>query len=573
MTIRTALWASVGSLALCATGAAAATTTHRHKAVSTRTANSETRELREQVEALRTEVEALKTQLTSQTTAAGTAQAQVQTAQSQLQATQTQIEAVQAKADATQAQVAAIPAQVQQQVATEVDKTRHADKFYFKGITVTPGGFLELAGIYRQHQMGNDISTSFGSIPFDNSRQGHTSEGRLTARQSRVSFLAEGSPDANTHLAMYGEFDFQGAAQTANSNESNSYNPRIRTLYGTWDHTGEDGGLHLLVGQNWSLVTLNSKGITPRNEVPPAVIDAQYVPGFTWARQPQVRLTADALNHTLWFALSAENPQTTFYTVGTPAGAVAGTAGTAAALPGTLVYNIGGGSGFNSANSLSLNHVPDIIGKVAYDNKVAGHQLHLEAYGLWRSFNDRFAGGNDTTHGEGVGGGATLALIPGVLDLEASGLWGKGVGRYGTSQLPDVTFAPDGSLKPVHEWMLLAGGVVHAGKMLDIYGYAGEEHDKRRAFTTAAGLAYGYGNPLYTNAGCDTEGSSVCVANNRAVKQLTVGFWQKIYQGSFGRAQIGAQYSYTERDAFDGVGGSPEAKQNIGFFSFRYYPF
>jgi hypothetical protein len=49
-------------------------------------------------------------------------------------------------------------------------------------------------------------------------------------------------------------------------------------MYGSvdWDNLG----LHLLAGQAWSLATLNSQGITPRNEVPPPTIDGQYIPGF-----------------------------------------------------------------------------------------------------------------------------------------------------------------------------------------------------------------------------------------------------------------------------------------------------
>ena len=66
-----------------------------------------------------------------------------------------------------------------------------------------------------------------------------------------------------------------------------------------------------LAGQNWSLLTLNSKGITPRNEVPPATIDAQYVVGFNWARQPQIRIVKN-WNKEFWLAASVENPQTTF---------------------------------------------------------------------------------------------------------------------------------------------------------------------------------------------------------------------------------------------------------------------
>ena len=73
----------------------------------------------------------------------------------------------------------------------------------------------------------------------------------------------------------------------------------------------DDFGAHLLAGQAWTLATMNLVGIVPRTENTPLVIDDQYVPGFTWARQPQIRVTKD-FDQTLWFALSAENPQTTF---------------------------------------------------------------------------------------------------------------------------------------------------------------------------------------------------------------------------------------------------------------------
>ena len=78
---------------------------------------------------------------------------------------------------------------------------------------------------------------------------------------------------------------------------------------------------------------------------------------------------------------------------------------------------------------------------------------------------------------------------------------------------------------------------------------------------------------LYTNAGCFTEGSSVCNGNTHSLKQATAGLWQKLYVGPFGRAQVGVQYSYTERQSFVGVGGAPLSKTSMGFVSFRYYPF
>ena len=123
------------------------------------------------------------------------------------------------------------------------------------------------------------------------SRTGATDEFRLSARQSRASLLAKGDVDPVTHLAGYIEVDFLGAAQTANSNESNSYKPRIRHVYATFDQ--DDWGAHVLAGQTWSLITMNTKGIIPRQEDIPLTIDAQYVPGFIWARQPQLRFVKD----------------------------------------------------------------------------------------------------------------------------------------------------------------------------------------------------------------------------------------------------------------------------------------
>ncbi len=565
MKIRLALYATVGTAALLATGAVAAPAHKKHSAPRAAAA-APNRELMNEVRALKAQVEALQSRLD------GTTTTQAATA-SQTQSMQTQLSAVQQKVDANDARIVALPTEIATVVKSESDKAKHYDKFYFKGITVTPGGFLELAGIYRSHQMASDIATPFQNIPFANSRIGQTQEARFSARQSRLSFLAQGDVSKAVKLSMYGEFDFQSAAQTANSNESNSYNPRIRHIYGNVDYdNGSGGGIHFLAGQTWSLVTLNSKGITPRNEVTPPQIDAQYVPGFAWTRQPQLRLTADTMDHHLWLAVSVENPQTTFFTSGFTT-ATGNVPGAASPLPGTLAFDTPAGGGFNSANRLSLNHIPDVIGKVAFDDTFEGHAFHVEGFGIYREMNYRLNAGNHSASAAGFGGSVNLTVVPKLVDFQLSGLVGRGIGRYGTSQLPDATFDDQGNIKPIHEKMLLAGATVHATKLLDLYGFAGEEIDDARAFTSPTGVAYGYGNPNYLNTGCYTEGSAICVGNTHSIKQITGGFWQKVYQGPFGRAQMGIQYSYTERTSFAGAGVTALSKQNMGFLAFRYYPF
>jgi hypothetical protein len=462
---------------------------------------------------------------------------------------------------------------------------------WFKGITITPGGFLALESVTRSPFEGADIGTSYANLPFLNVPASHTNEFRFSARQSRVSALMQGDVDPVTHLAGYGELDFLGAAQTANSNESNSYTPRIRHLYATVDQ--DDFGAHLLAGQEWSLATMNTKGITPRQEDIPLTIDAQYVPGFVWQRTPQIRVVKD-FDKTLWFALSAENPQTTFggTTPALPDGGVIvnALAGGTAIFPNT---NVQGGTLFNQGNSLSLNQMPDIIGKVAWEPVIADRTIHMEAFGIFRQFVDRvvfpvftaafpagtpFQNHNNQTTGEGVGGSILVPVVPKVLDLQFSGLTGRGIGRYGSGQLPDVTFNSDGSLAPIQETMLLAGAVWHAVPELDVYTYAGEEFQNSKFGRSSVGpahTAFGWGNPAFVNTGCNTEffGTGSCTGNYHLIRQATVGFWDNIYKGPFGRLAGGLQYSFTQKYGFDGIGGAPERNANIFLTSLRYYPF
>lgn len=556
---------ALGGIVASASAAQATPVRHRHHSAPMTRAVSDNARLRDQLAQLQAEVASLHQEVVAQRQAQASTQASTQAAAMQMTA----------QIGALHDQVAAAPTSVtREQVRTEIASgiaTDHSKPYVqFKGIKITPGGFLEAAGIYRQRNMSSDVASNFSTIPFGNASSGKTSEGRFSARQSRLSFLAEGKPNANTTLSMWGEFDFLGAAQTANSNESNSYNPRIRNLYATvdWNHGGS--GWHFLAGQNWSLVTMTSSGITPRSEASPAVIDAQYVPGFAWARQPQFRLTGDFIDHHLWIAVSAENPQTTF------AGsvpAVVTSYDNLAGAGGTASTNGGGGSLFNSANKYSANGTPDFVAKVAYQGHIAGRALHVEAFALDRTFtahlNNAGVGSNVNTGGYGFGGGVMLQLVPQLLDVQFSGMVGKGIGRYGTSGLPDVAFDANGNIHPVKEFMMMGGVTLHPTKMLDIYGYAGEEQEQSQNLG-----AYGVGLASANDSGCFVEGGT-CSGNTHRVRQITAGFWQKIYNGAFGRAQVGIQYSHTERELFyaTDVGNEPQTSDNIGMFSFRYYPF
>jgi len=573
MTMKSSLiaGASVGVLfAVGVNGAQAETSHHHHHKRAVEAA--EAAATASQVQALTAEVEELKARLDAETAARQQVEAQATAASAQASQVQAQVQAAQ---DHLDDQVKQLP----EEVATAVDQAKpKTDKIYYKGITVTMGGFAAAEGVYRSHDETADIGSSYAKMPFANDRAGRTASTTLTGRQSRYSLLAQGSPTPHVQISFYGEFDFLGAAQTANSNESNSYQLRIRNLYGQVDTTD---GWHLLAGQSWSLATLNANGITPRSEVIPSTIEAQYVPGFVWARQPQVRLTKD-FGDGLWVAASAENPQTTF--------------GNAAVASGvTITDSQAPTSQFFNGTNYSLNNIPDFIGKVAFENKIGGHQLHAEVFGIYRSYLDRvtiaptatnqagllgYAAGTSSvaSSGGGVGGSVTFTVVPKVLDLQGSFLTGNGVGRYGSGQLPDVTAEPNGKFVGIPETMWLAGGTLHATRQLDIYVYGGEEADRSKTFSSSALPAtavFGYGTlPGSNNAGCIVEGGT-CSAVTKSIEQVTAGIWDKIYQGNFGRLQVGLQYSHTVKQAFAdaATGFAPKATEDMVFTSFRYYPF
>ncbi len=580
MRLRTSLLGGVAvTVVFAAAGAGAqeAKPEAHHKPVHHRHVEAKVEKMDESM-AVQSEMASMREQLDQLRAAQQAQAAQDQAAMDQMKA---ELAAAQSAAQAAQAQLAAqvqtIPGVVDKAVAAAAPKT---DKIYYKGVTVELGGFAAIESVYRSHNEGGDIGSTYSGLPlpYVSSGASRTAEYRESARQSRISLLAKGDVSSTIHLTGYGEVDFLGSAVTANSNESNSYTPRIRNLYTTINWDQPFGGIEFLGGQSWSLATMTTKGLTERSEANPATIDAQYVPGFVWARQPQMRLTAN-IDKKIWFGVSVENPQTTFYSSGKFNSGV------------SVVNTIPGGPEFPSQSgvgyTLSLNKQPDVIAKVAVDESFQGHGLHVEAFGLYRDFYARVdtsgVYNNEDTAGGGVGGGAILNAIPGVLDLQVSGLTGRGIGRYGSGQLSDVSFGLDGSIKPIKEWDLLAGGTVHIGKALDIYAYAGEEREFAQQYGTTSTLYNGIGNLFLNNSGCEVDGGS-CGNSTHYVDQITTGFWDRPYTGKFGRIQWGIQYSYTERHLFPGYGAlvpttpitydaAPVARESMVFTSIRYYPF
>ncbi len=189
-------------------------------------------------------------------------------------------------------------------------------------------------------------------------------------------------------------------------------------------------------------------GLIARQENVPLTIDAQYVVGFNWERQTQLRVVKDFDDHKYWLGLSLEEPSTLFSSTDS---CPTNTQPMTATGGGTEENTQCGGSNVNPVTSYSDNLAPDIILKFAADPGWG----HYEVYGLLRFLNGRtsFAatgnGHNSNTTGEGIGAGMILPVIPRMLDFQLSGLVGQGVGRYGTSQLADAAFSPTGKIEPL----------------------------------------------------------------------------------------------------------------------------
>jgi hypothetical protein len=435
----------------------------------------------------------------------------------------------------------------------------HPTQLRFKGITITPGGFLEAAGIYRSHNENGDVGSTFGNIPFSGTANAGVSEFRGSARQSRISLLAEGQL-GSAKLSGYYEMDFLGAAPTANELQSNSFNPRQRQL---WAQAELDNGWSFVGGQTWGLLSTNRKGLAPRQEYLPLTIDSQYVVGFTWTRQWGARVTKK-LNDRTWIAFALENPETSLSVTNPPPNVFGFNNSPNATSPGSLLTlnNTPGATG------VSTDLAPDVIAKVVFEPGWG----HYEVKAVGRFFRDRINGSNNYTAGGGFG---VAAILPAQrkLDLIFQGLAGSGIGRYGAGAGSDVTLRPDGSIVPIRAFQALGGAEFHPAPKLDLYAYFGDEYWGRAAYIDSTGRGVGYGSSLNDNSGCQVEvsNSSPCQAQNRDLWQAQPGFWYRFYKGTSGTMQLGMSYSYTHRSTWVGTGVEPNGIENMVITSFRYY--
>src|SRR5713226_8284924 len=504
----------------------------------------------------------------------------------------------------------------------------------YKGINITPVGFIAAETVFRQRATSGDIPTPMNAIPYPGNALSKVTESNFSGRQSRIGVLAD-TKVGSAKVSAYYEADFFGAGTTSNNRQTNSYVLRQRQL---WGQAAFDSGWQFTGGQMWTLATETRKGIQNRQEVLPMTIDVNYTVGFTYARGYGFRVVKD-FGGKFAVGVSVEGPQSTFggrgfSTFTTAAGAVTQNFFINAPGAGGGLYNAFDATGY------TVNKAPDFVFKAAADPGYG----HYELFGIVSTFRNRvypcgvisytatgtvvpsptgngttttYAGPaltcaalgageapsvagafNDSRSGGGFGAVLRVPLFSKKLDFGVKGLAGDGVGRYGAAQLADMTARPDGTLALIRTGHGLGTLEFHPNPKLDIYLNYGAEYASRAAYntyetvtvTTAGGVSTytssnaklgGYGGPTANNSGCSTEalpsgtsapGSGTCAGDIRLIQEGTLGFWHKVYQGPKGGVRWGLQYSYITKSGWSGAASiAPKAIDNMVFTSFRYY--
>jgi hypothetical protein len=254
-----------------------------------------------------------------------------------------------------------------------------------------------------------------------------------------------------------------------------------------------------------------------------------------------------------------------------------------------LIGSAGVGGGLYNLNAnYSFNMTPDFVAKIAAEPGWG----HWELFGVARSFRDRIypttgTPFNSSVWGGGIGGGFRGPLFNKKLSIGLKGLYGEGVGRYGSSTIADITLRPDATISPLHGFSALSTVELNPNPRLSVYLNYGGDYIGRDYTINSAGKEVGYGTYTTDMSGCNIEvatGGSFspstpakCGGSNKDVQEFTAGYWYNMYNGPKGRLRYGLQYAWFERDLWSGQGGPPnpsnsaKGTDNMFWTSLRYY--
>jgi hypothetical protein len=436
------------------------------------------------------------------------------------------------------------------------------------GAEFTPGGFVDLTGIFRSRDVGSGLGTNFTILPYNNSLPlGQLSEFRFTGQGSRISLKVDAQPTKSTGVTGYIESDFNGF-EPANSNistKSDSF--RLRLAFVQLRHDNWE----VVAGQTWTLLTPTREGLSPfpDNIFTALRLDTSYLAGLVYDRQPSVRFVYHVTDG--WaLAVALENPQQFV-----PSSVVFPTDG-ATNFFSTQFDN---GSSSTSAASSAVNPTvpnlhPDIVAKTAFDWRWGGKLFHIDAGGLARSFKVFNNLVTPSAANTITGGGGQFDVNFEVLKnfhLIGNSFYGDGVGRYIGGLGPDVVVTPQGTLSAVRAGSGVGGFEWQTTPKFLVDGYYSGAYFWRNYDVTSKAL----GTP------CGAGGTEYCTGfgfvgsantNNRDYQEATIGFIPTLWSSpNFGKLQFISQFSYVVRTPWYVAPGNPKnAHAFITYVNLRY---
>lgn len=551
-----------------------------------------TAQLQEQLKQTQQELQQTRQDLSVAQAAANAANAKASTIDNtnvqvqKVQADLTDVRGALAKTDATTAKV-----------AKSVGDLEHPNSIAFKGVRITPGGFFDWVGYYRQRATNSGPATTFNAIPLENATSGvgGLSEYAQSARGSRLTLRLDGDA-GKLKLAGFVEGDFYGVGN-ANPNQTTAWPFRIRQA---WGRVKTQNGWTITAGQVWNLITMNRRAAEPDTAWIPNTLDTNYVVGWNWGRQGEVRV-AKTLDPAKKLTLAVAITDPSMLTNSTPLDvSVLGIAGLVTAGSGNnadgfatscTTYPVSSGTTVTPtpyctyAATFSTNVAPDIIAKLAYDDPKLGH---WEIKGVQRFFRDRVTATskNQYATGTGIGAGFIIPVVPKKVDVLFQGLYGKGISRYQDSGQYDFvvrqakysfvtdttsanygkfvkTTAGDDTLQAIKAASAIIGIETHPNPRFELDGWFGTEYYFQSLYyepslttpTTWSRMGYG----------------SVNGASNKSILEGTLQAWYDVYKGPAGILRYGAQYEYVTRTTWS-IGGAkaPKGIDNDVYLGMRY---
>jgi TolA-binding protein len=440
----------------------------------------------------------------------------------------------------------------------------------------TPSGFMDLTNFFRTKDIGSGIGTTFSSVPYNNALPlGSLTEDHFSIQNSRIALRVDSTVAGGAAIG-YVEADFLGFTNDNLNVTSNSNTLRSRLYFidyrrGKWE---------ILGGQDWSMVTPSRTGIAvmPGDVFNTQDMDTNYNVGLSWERTAQFRFIVHPSNKVA-LGFGIENPQQyTGNAVTLPTSPIAFNATQLNIGTSLNSTALGAASGSVAAatNSLATPDVaPDLIAKIAIDPNPAGHAIHLEAYGLFRTFKINTTSGttnlgNTTIHGGAVSFNSNFEIFKNFKIYETA-FYSSGGGReIGNSNVPDfiVVPAPNAAsrlgLSPVHADAGILGFEYQTTPKFMVYGYYGYVYVGRNYSLTGCGATgtgfCGYGFPGSSNS------------NNRSIDEPTIGFIPTFWRNpNYGALSLITQFSYLSRSPWIVAAGAPRnAHAGMAYIDLRY---